>query len=180
MTINQDTQTPIVSCTTGLLILAALAGMLTDCATAGSQQTGDSEGITIQPFEEYSGGAHTPGASCKVGFVVTYPLETPKHERIIRYRYGYALSKHDPAVGWSGGGPIELPRPERDPRARPRGDGTAVFRATVTTFSPCVSKSGETATFELFLGDCSSGHCPPMRYREPEGVTVSEFRVADR
>ena len=162
-----------------LVVLASTVVMSTGCATPGSTVLGSEEGVTIQPFEEFSGGTPSPASACKVGFTVRYPEETPPHERVIRYRYGYELSKGNPVGALKeGGGPIALPRPERDWRAVPQGDGTVAFKVAVMTFSPCESSVGA-GTLELIIGSCASGECPPMRYRAPEPAAIAKLRLAE-
>ena len=77
-----------------------------------------------------------------------------------------------------GGGPIVLPRPERDRRAVSQGDGTVAFKAAVMSFSPCESSAGA-GTLELIIGSCASGECSPMRYRAPESAAIARLRLAE-
>jgi len=46
-----------------------------------------------------------------------------------------------------GGGPMPLPRPERDPRPQQRDDGLMEMKVSIASFGPCLNRSGERLVF---------------------------------
>ena len=157
-----------IPCLIGTLLLAG-------CATVEQGTRG--EGIVLQPWEERDGPA------CTLGYELRYPSDTPAHERVINVRTGSEIAPGLPEGALrGGGGPLPIPRPERDPRVDRSKSGVEVFRVRLMSFSQCESiRYGDryVATVEIEIGECVSGPCPPLDYRPPAGETTAVFRLAN-
>lgn len=155
--------------------------LLGGCASIldrSSEASGDSV-IVLQPFEELSGAAGDPSTSCKVGYRYIYSPELPVSQREVYFERGRMTEsgRQESAQGRSGG-PLELPRPERDPRPKLREDGMMVFEVGIMTYSPC-RRTGVAPLVEFTIGDCVDGSCPPMRYVRPDDAQIVTFRLAE-
>lgn len=162
--------TPSAWIVTTATALAVLAG----CAAAPEPETQDESVVVLQPFEELGGVAGNPSVSCRAGLRYIYPPDLPVHSREVLYDI-----EGSPTL--SGGGPVELPRPERDPRPRQRADGLIVFEITIASFGNCRRPATEQGpVIEFTIGKCVEGQCPPMRFVVPEEqVELVQFRLAE-
>lgn len=157
--------------------------LLAGCAATPGQDS-ESAGarvIVLEPYEELTGAADDPSASCSVGFRYVYPPDLPISQREVFYETG-RMSDSGPVYNpmSRGGGPLELPRPERDPRPVQRDDGMMALQVRIMTFGPCVPRStGQPPVVAFTIGDCVAGDCPPMRYQEPESAEIVRFLLVE-
>ncbi|MDT8409914.1 MAG: hypothetical protein RQ741_09980 [Wenzhouxiangellaceae bacterium] len=162
------------------LITLLLAGLLTTaCSTpAGPEQAqAQDPQIVLRPFEAMRDRSAEPVA-CTLGFQIIHRPGIAQHSREILYRFGLEAESGKPFEALQlGGGPVELPRPDYDPRVRVDGRGNVVFTIELYTFSPCAGDQG-VATLEIIIGDCLEGDCPPMIYQHPDANQVAVIRQA--
>jgi len=150
--------------------LVAAVGLLAACATAPGPEPVDDDVIVVQAFEEL-GDAGDPNRGCTAGWYYVYPADVTPHAREFRFD----------VVGSSmlgGGGPMPLPRPERDPRPQQRDDGLMEMKVSIASFGPCLNRSGE-RIIEFTIGECVEGDCPPMRLEIPDDAELVEFRLVE-
>ena len=162
---------------------AATLILLAGCVSTPGQESGSARDavILLAPYEELSGPANDPSTSCKVGFRYVYPADLPVSQREVFYETG-RMTDTGPEFGpmARAGGPLELPRPERDPRPTQRDDGMMVMEIRIMTFGPCVPRRTRQAPVVAFtIGDCVAGDCPPMRYQQPESAELVRFLLVD-
>lgn len=159
----------------GAFFLVGCAGL----PGADSERSAESV-IYLQPYEELQGDAADPSTSCKVGFRYVYPPDLPVSQREVYYQTGRESESgvtNDP-MGRAGG-PLELPRPERDPRPVQRDDGMMALDVRIRTYGPCRDRrTGETPVVAFTIGDCVAGECPPMRYQAP-ATEIVRFRLIE-
>lgn len=150
--------------------LMASLGLLAACAAAPRPEPMDDDVIVLQAFEVLSDPAD-PNAGCRAGWHYIYPPDVAPHAREVRYN----------VVGSSmlgSGGPMPLPRPERDPRPQQRDDGLMEMKVNISTFGPCLNPDGE-RIIEFTIGECVEGNCPPMRVEFPDDAKLVEFRLVE-
>jgi hypothetical protein len=160
---------------------AAALILLAGCAATPGQDAESAPVIVLEPYEELSGPADDLSTSCKVGFHYVYPPDLPVSQREVFYQTG-RMSDSGPVYSSVGraGGPLELPRPERDPRPVQRDDGMMALQIRIMTFGPCVPRSTRQPPVVAFtIGDCVAGDCPPMRYQEPENAEMVRFLLVE-
>jgi hypothetical protein len=155
--------------------LALAAAMtLVGCATAPPAT--EDGAIVLRAWEETIG-----GGGCKIGYDLIYPADMPEHVRVLRQRIGTEISPGVPEGALRDhGGPLTLPRPDRDPRVDRSDPETHVFPVTLMNFSSCQREIlGEpaAATAAFIVGECAEGDCVPVRIELPEEPTRAVFRV---
>jgi len=161
----------------------AMLILLAGCAATPGQDS-ESAGdrvIRLEPYEELSRAADDPSTSCSVGFRYGYPPDLPVSQREVFYQTGRMTDSGPVYKPMSrGGGPLELPRPERDPRPTQREDGMMPLEIRIMTFGPCVPRrTGQPPVVAFTIGDCVAGNCPPMRYQEPEDAEIVRFLLVE-
>src|SRR6056297_69674 len=113
--------------------LMASLGLLAACASAPGPEPVDDNVIVLQAFEVLSDPGD-PNAGCTAGWHYIYPPDVAPHARDVRYNVvGSSML--------SGGGPMPLPRPERDPRPQQRDDGLMEMKVNIATFGPCLTET---------------------------------------
>lgn len=146
--------------------LIASLGLLVACATAPGPEPADDDVVVVQAFEVLTD-PDNPNVGCRVGWHYIYPPDVDPHARDLRYNVvGSSML--------SGGGPLPLPRPERDPRPQMRDDGRMEMKVNISSFGPCLNRDGE-RVIEFTVGECVEGNCPPMRVEFPENAQLVEF-----
>lgn len=162
-----ETQDPgSVSPALQLAGLVAALGLLAGCATAPEQVPMDDDVVVLQAFEVLD-----DAGGCRAGWFYIYPPEIAPHARVVNYDV-----VSSPTL--SGGGPLPLPRPERDPRPQLREDGLMEMKVNIASFGSCLDRNGE-RIIEFTIGECVEGDCPPMRLEIPDDVEIVEFRLAE-
>lgn len=152
---------------------AAALALLAGCAAVPEPASLDDSVVVLQPFEELGGTASDPSVSCKAGFRYVYAPDLPVHSREVFYDVAGSSML-------SGGGPLELPRPERDPRPTQRDDGLMELEVVIATFGNCRRpETGQGPLIEFTVGECVAGDCPPMRFEVADGVELVQFRLAE-
>lgn len=150
--------------------LLASLGLLAACATAPGPEPVDDNVIVLQAFEVLTDPGD-PNAGCRAGWHYIYPPDVAPHARDVRYNVvGSSML--------SGGGPLPLPRPERDPRPQQRDDGLMEMKVNISSFGPCLNRNGE-RIIEFTIGECVEGNCPPMRLEIPDDAELLEFRLVE-
>ena len=153
-----------------LAVLVAALGLLAACATAPESEPANDNVVVLQAFEvlDDGGGAQR---GCRAGWFYIYPPDIAPHARVVRYDVvGSSML--------SGGGPLPLPRPARDPRPQQREDGLMEMKVNIASFGPCLNRNGE-RIIEFTIGECVEGDCPPMRLEIPDDAELVEFRLVE-
>jgi hypothetical protein len=157
-------------------VAATLLLILAGCATAPPAP--DDERIVLRAWEETIG-----GKGCKIGYDLIYPAGMPEHVRVLRQRIGTEISPGVPEGALRDhGGPLTLPRPDRDPRVDRSDPELHVFPITLMNFSSCrrdILGEPAAATVEFIVGECVEGDCPPVRVELPDAPTQAVLRVAE-
>lgn len=135
--------------------LGAAVAALAACQTApvaDSAAPAAQDGVELSIVQEDG----PEDSSCKVKFRVTYPTDIPAHKREL------VVTQGDRTIT---SGAAQYPRPERDHRQVNHPDGTSTFEFGKWTFSPCRDTIyDEPVTYDIRIGDCVEGPCPPMTY----------------
>lgn len=148
--------------------LAAALGLLSGCATAPQPGPVADNVVVVQAFEVLTD-AENPNVGCRAGWHYIYAPDVTPHARDFRYHVA-GSSMH------RGGGPLPLPRPERDPRPQLRDDGLMEMKVNIASFGPCLNRDGE-RVIEFTIGECTEGDCPPMRFEIAGDPQLVEFRL---
>ena len=155
-----------------------LAAVMTVVGCASVPSSSEDEAIVLRAWEETIG-----GGGCKLGYDLIYPADMPEHVRVLRQRVGTEISPGVPEGALRDyGGPLTLPRPDRDPRVDRSNPDTHVFPVTLMNFSSCrTDRLGEpaAATVAFIVGECVEGDCPPVRVELPDAPTQAVLRVAE-
>lgn len=157
-------------------IATASAVLLSACDVPTAPESGPATGgAVVYSAMQLAGSSDNPDLStagaCRVVFPVTYPADVTPHRRQIDIRM---VDSTVPGA-FDSSGPVSFPFPADHPKAQRNPDGTVTWRGGGTTFSPCRPTS-----WEVVIGKCVSGDCPPARFRPSDQMGQISVRQVAR
>ncbi|MGZ9811053.1 hypothetical protein ACXN5S_11365 [Pseudoroseicyclus sp. H15] len=149
-------------------VLLALAG----CDDAGPDVMADggasAEAVAFVTRTRIGSDALAPSYSaCTAEFGIRYPDGVTPHRRVVTIRDSdasqpFVVNTEIPA--FSGAGVTEI------------GDGTQTWRIYERSISPC-DASSDPVQFQIAIGACTEGACPPMEVANPTGAMPINLEV---
>lgn len=163
----------------GFLAMLTLAALLiAGCAVQPSGPGSAGDQIVVRAWEET---VENDPDGCRVGYDLIYPVDLDPHSFDLYVAIGKEIEPGNPEGALrENGGPLTIPRPDRDHRVDRTDPEANVLRVELQTFSPCVQQQfGErfVATLEFRSDRCLDPHCDALRFELPAAETRARFRA---